>query len=163
SSFTYFSGISPVFIVSLHSLLSLSWSPAVTDFVLIPIHTSPTTAVEELKALTDVVNEAKTKWQNNNIMVLGDFNAGSNYVPMSKRPTIPLFGINVFHWLIANTVDTTVSGSKQAYDRIVVTDDMYNRMNPRSAGIFDFKNQYALTLDQAKAVSDHFPVEVQIS
>ncbi|KAL3054371.1 hypothetical protein OYC64_006656 [Pagothenia borchgrevinki] len=140
-----------------------STQTAVTDFVLIPIHTSPSTAVEELKALVDVVKEAKRKWQNNNIMVLGDFNAGSNYVPMSKRPTIPLFNTNVFHWLIANNVDTTVSRTGNAYDRIVVTDDMYKGMNPHSAGIFDFKNQYALTLDEAKAVSDHFPVEVQIS
>ncbi|KAI4798113.1 hypothetical protein KUCAC02_022278 [Chaenocephalus aceratus] len=140
-----------------------STQTAVTDFVLIPIHTSPSTAVEELKALVDVVKEAKRKWQNNNIMALGDFNAGSNYVPMYKRPTIPLFDLNVFHWLIGNYVDTTVSGSIQAYDRIVVTDDMYKGMSPRSAGIFDFTNQYALTLDEAKAVSDHFPVEVELS
>ncbi|XP_033934242.1 deoxyribonuclease-1-like [Pseudochaenichthys georgianus] len=140
-----------------------STQTAVTDFVLIPIHTSPSTAVEELKALVDVVKEAKRKWQNNNIMALGDFNAGSNYVPMSKRPTIPLFDTNVFHWLIGDYVDTTVSGSKQAYDRIVVTDDMYKGVSPCSAGIFDFKNQYALTLDEAKAVSDHFPVEVELS
>ncbi|KAJ4923017.1 hypothetical protein JOQ06_015367 [Pogonophryne albipinna] len=136
---------------------------AVTDFVLIPIHTSPSTAVEELKALDDVVKEAKRKWQNNNIMVLGDFNAGSNYVPTRTRSTIPLFDTNVFHWLIPDNVDTTVSKSGQAYDRIVVTNDMYKGMNPRSAGIFDFEKEFHLTLDEAKAVSDHFPVEVKLS
>ncbi|XP_034084698.1 deoxyribonuclease-1-like isoform X2 [Gymnodraco acuticeps] len=140
-----------------------STEPAVMDFVLIPIHTSPRTAVEELKALVDVVKEAKRKWQNNNIMVLGDFNAGINYVPLYKRPTIPLFDTNVFHWLIANNVDSTVSKSGNDYDRIVVTNDMYKGMNPRNADKFDFENAYGLNQAQAKAVSDHFPVEVEIS
>ncbi|KAK1877152.1 Deoxyribonuclease-1 [Dissostichus eleginoides] len=132
------------------------------EFVLISIHTQPTNAVVELRALVDVVKRAETKWLNKNIMVLGDFNAGSNYVPMYTRPTIPLFNTTVFQWLIANNVDTTVSRSGNAYDRIVVTTDMYNGMNPRSADKFDFKNAYGLTQAQTEAVSDHFPVEVQI-
>ncbi|KAJ4923016.1 hypothetical protein JOQ06_015366 [Pogonophryne albipinna] len=140
-----------------------STQTAVTDFVLIPIHTKPGHAVEELKALDVVVDAAKQKWTNNNIMVLGDFNAGSNYVPTRTRSTIPLFDTNVFHWLIPDNVDTTVSKSGQAYDRIVVTNDMYRGMNPRRAGIFDFEKEFHLTLDETKAVSDHFPVEVKLS
>ncbi|KAK1878100.1 Deoxyribonuclease-1 [Dissostichus eleginoides] len=132
------------------------------EFVLISIHTKPTNAVVELRALVDVVKRAETKWLNKNIMVLGDFNAGSNYVPMYTRPTIPLFNTTFFQWLITDNVDTTVSRSGNAYDRIVVTTDMYNGMNPRSADKFDFKNAYGLTQAQTEAVSDHFPVEVQI-
>ncbi|XP_034084701.1 deoxyribonuclease-1-like [Gymnodraco acuticeps] len=145
----------------------------VEEFVLIPIHTSPRTAAEaarqykkstvgELQSLVNVVNEAKSLWHNNNIMVLGDFNAAGTYVRRDDFRNIPLFTDNNFHWLIDHDVQTAVSGSQKAYDRIVVTTEMNNGVVPCSADVFNFKNKYGLTPVQTRAVSDHFPVEVEL-
>ncbi|XP_033934241.1 deoxyribonuclease-1-like isoform X2 [Pseudochaenichthys georgianus] len=145
----------------------------VEEFVLIPIHTSPRTAAEaarqykqstvgELQSLDNVVNEAKSLWHNNNIMVLGDFNAAGTYVRRDDFWNIPLFTNNNFHWLIDDDVNTVVSGSQKAYDRIVVTTDLNDGVVPCSADVFNFKNTYGLTQGQTLAVSDHFPVEVEL-
>ncbi|KAK5914730.1 hypothetical protein CgunFtcFv8_009145 [Champsocephalus gunnari] len=145
----------------------------VEDFVLIPIHTAPRTAAEaarqytkstvgELQSLVDVANEAKSLWHNNNIVVLGDFNAAGTYVRRDDFQNIPLFTDNNFHWLIDHDVDTAVSGSQKAYDRIVVTTDMNDGVVPCSADVFNFKHKYGLTQAQTLAVSDHFPVEVEL-
>ncbi|XP_023259108.1 deoxyribonuclease-1-like, partial [Seriola lalandi dorsalis] len=53
---------------------------AVKNFVLIPQHTSPDFAVKEVDALYDVVTDVRTRWKTNDIVLLGDFNAGCNYV-----------------------------------------------------------------------------------
>ncbi|KAL3054373.1 hypothetical protein OYC64_006658 [Pagothenia borchgrevinki] len=150
-----------------------STETAVKEFVLIPIHTSPRTVaeaarkgkrstVDELNYLVDVVKEAESLWHNNNIVVLGDFNAAGTYVTKSDLQNIPLFTDNNFHCLIDDDVDTAVSGSPKAYDRIVVTTDMNNGVVPCSADVFNFKNKYGLTQAETLAVSNHFPVEVEL-
>ncbi|XP_033982005.1 deoxyribonuclease-1-like isoform X2 [Trematomus bernacchii] len=139
----------------------------VKEFVLIPIHTSPLSAtegkkstVEQLDALVDVVEEAKLKWTNNNIMVLGDFNADGTYVTAKEWDDIRLFTNKNFHWLIANGVDTTVAKSIHTYDRIVVTTDMKEGVVKDSAKVFNFIKAYHP--NEAEDVSDHFPVEVEL-
>ncbi|KAK1877837.1 Deoxyribonuclease-1 [Dissostichus eleginoides] len=146
------------FVVKFHSPYT-----AVKDFVLIPQHTCPNAAVKEIDALYDVAIYALSRWSTKNIMLLGDFNAGSKYVPKKRWQEIRLFTDKNFHWLITDNVDTTVSGSKQAYDRIVVTTDMNRGVLAGSAVVFNFKNKYGLTQDKTKDVSDHFPVQVQLS
>ncbi|KAK5914735.1 hypothetical protein CgunFtcFv8_009150 [Champsocephalus gunnari] len=127
------------------------------DFVLIPIHTKPESAVKEIDALVDVVEAAREKWKNNNIVVLGDFNAGGTYVRTDDWKNIRRLRDNLnFHWLIDDNVDTAVLGLPKAYDRIVVTTDM--KKGVLKAGVF---KAYGLG-DQALAVSDHFPVEVEL-
>ncbi|KAF3846958.1 hypothetical protein F7725_004036 [Dissostichus mawsoni] len=149
-----------------------STETAVKEFVLIPIHTSPLTAaqaakegknstVEQLNALVDVVEEAKLKWTNNNIMVLGDFNAGSRYVGDGHWKNIRLRANTNFHWLIADNVATTMAEkSKQAHDRIVVTTEMEKGVVAGSAAVFDFIKAYSPK--ESKEVSNHFPVEVEL-
>ncbi|KAK5856805.1 hypothetical protein PBY51_008375 [Eleginops maclovinus] len=133
------------------------------EYVLIPQHTRPKSAVAEVDALYDVAKDVLTLMGTNNVMLLGDFNAGSCYIPKAKWPLIRLFTDKSYHWLIANSVDTTVSRSGNAYDRIVVTTTLNSRVVTGSADVFNFQAQYGLTLAQTKAVSDHFPVEVQLS
>ncbi|CAL8270485.1 unnamed protein product [Lota lota] len=133
------------------------------DFVLVPLHTPPSSALEELKALYDVVTDVRTRF-GNNILLLGDFNAACSYATTAELDTIPLRTNRAdFHWLIPDTVDTTVSRSGCAYDRIVATTEMNNRVVPGSAAVFDFQSEYGLSKDQALAVSDHFPVEVSLN
>ncbi|KAK1877518.1 Deoxyribonuclease-1 [Dissostichus eleginoides] len=141
-----------------------STETAVEEFVLIPIHTQPDSAVQEIDDLVDVVAAAKQKWKNNNIMVLGDFNADGTYVKDEDWKKIRLFTNKDFHWLIANGVDTTVAAkSSNTYDRIVVTTDMEKGVVAGSAGVFNFKTEYGLPQKKAEKVSDHFPVEVELS
>ncbi|XP_033934249.1 deoxyribonuclease-1-like [Pseudochaenichthys georgianus] len=144
-----------------------STQTAVKDFVLIPIHTKPDHAVKEIDALVDVVEAAEQKWKNNkNIVVLGDFNAGVRYVGTDDWKKIPLLTNKKFHSLIENVATTLAEETIQTHDRIVVTTEMYNAVVPNSAKVFDFKKAYGLEepekAPQALAVSNHFPVEVEL-
>ncbi|KAK5856804.1 hypothetical protein PBY51_008374 [Eleginops maclovinus] len=143
----------PPFVVKFSSIQS--------EFSLIPIHTCPNCAVGEIDALVDVA-VAAGYFSNNDIMLLGDFNAGGSYVKSNDWSYIRLRS-NYFHWLIGDNVDTMVSRTGQAHDRIVVTPTLNSRVVTGSARVFNFQAQYGLTLAQAEAVSDHFPVEVQLS
>ncbi|KAF3846982.1 hypothetical protein F7725_004060 [Dissostichus mawsoni] len=90
------------FVVKFHSPYT-----AVKDFVLIPQHTCPNAAVKEIDALYDVAIYALSRWSTKNIMLLGDFNAGSKYVPKKRWQEIRLFTDKRFRWLITDNVDTT--------------------------------------------------------
>uniref|UniRef100_A0A7N8X1E1 Deoxyribonuclease I n=1 Tax=Mastacembelus armatus TaxID=205130 RepID=A0A7N8X1E1_9TELE len=90
---------------------------AVKNFVLVPQHTSPEDAVKEINALYDVVADVRTHWNTNDIVLLGDFNAGCNYVKASDWRNIRLFTDESFRWLINNEADTTVSQTTCPYDR----------------------------------------------
>ncbi|XP_071330800.1 deoxyribonuclease-1 [Trachinotus anak] len=135
----------------------------VKNFVLIPQHTSPDLAVEEVNALYDVVVDVRTRWNTNDIILLGDFNAGCNYVSGSDWERIRLFTDKSFHWLITDEADTTVSHTECPYDRIVVTSDMMKRVVQGSAEVYDFMVHLNLSSNLTLAVSDHFPVEVKLA
>lgn len=51
------------------------------------------------------------------IVLLGDFNTGCNYVTGSEWQRIRLFTDKSFHWLIPDDTDTTVSHTNCPYDR----------------------------------------------
>uniref|UniRef100_A0A3P9BJV1 Deoxyribonuclease-1 n=1 Tax=Maylandia zebra TaxID=106582 RepID=A0A3P9BJV1_9CICH len=125
----------------------------VKKLVLIPVHTKPKDAEHELRALHNVVQDARRRWGTNSIMILGDFNADGRYLSSTKRTNIRMSSRPYF-WLIDEDADTTTSDlNDHTYDRIVV---FGKRMNdavvPGSAKPFDFK--------RTRSVSDHYPVEV---
>ncbi|MGH0172575.1 UNVERIFIED_CONTAM: hypothetical protein FKN15_070542 [Acipenser sinensis] len=134
---------------------------AVREFAIVPQHTSPSAAVQEIDALYDVCKDLVSRWQTDNILLMGDFNAGCSYVTSSKWPQIRLRTDPQFQWLIPDSVDTTVTHTQCPYDRIVASGSaMKNAVSPGSAMVYDFQTVLKLTQDQALAVSDHFPVEV---
>ncbi|XP_030592161.1 deoxyribonuclease-1-like [Archocentrus centrarchus] len=135
---------------------------AVKSFTLIPQHTSPDFAVQELNALYDVVADVRNRWKTNDIVLLGDFNAGCNYVSGSDWQQIRIFTDKSFHWLITDEADTTVTHTNCPYDRIVVTTDMMNGVVKGSAEVYNYMTELNLKQDLALAVSDHFPVEVKL-
>ncbi|KAK9535677.1 hypothetical protein VZT92_008047 [Zoarces viviparus] len=150
----------PPFIVEFSSTQT-----AVGNFVLIPQHTSPYDSVLQIDALYDVVTYVRNYWKTNNIVLLGDFNAGGDYVSSPRWNWIRLSKDPWFHWLITNDQETTVPRAGKTghpYDRIVVTDDMNNAVVPGSAGVFNFMLAFGLTEEQALAVSDHLVVEVRL-
>ncbi|KAF3699648.1 Deoxyribonuclease-1 [Channa argus] len=165
-NYTYDDGCEPcgtdTFIREPFIVMFSSKHAAVKNFVLIPQHTSPENAVKEVDALYDVVADVRTRWNTNNIVLLGDFNAGCTYITASAWQRIRLFTDKRFHWLITNEADTTVSDTYCPYDRIVVAKDMMKGVVLSSAKVYNYMMDLNLSQSLALAVSDHFPVEVKL-
>uniref|UniRef100_A0A8C5R5P7 Deoxyribonuclease n=1 Tax=Leptobrachium leishanense TaxID=445787 RepID=A0A8C5R5P7_9ANUR len=133
------------------------------DFTLIPVHTTPTDSVQEIDELFDVYLDVEKKWETKNIIILGDFNADGSYVSNKKMKTIRLRSDENFHWLINDDIDTTVTKTTdRSYDRIVVHKALIDKIVPNSAKPFYFDVEYKLKDEEALAVSDHYPVEVEL-
>ncbi|XP_056396739.1 deoxyribonuclease-1-like isoform X2 [Hyla sarda] len=134
------------------------------DFALISIHTSPDYAVREVDGLYDAWEDAKQRLLLEDILILGDYNAGCNYVKSAHWPTIRLRQEAGLQWLIGDSVDTTVSTNTHCpYDRLVVGGSKFqNTVIPGSAKALNYQVEYDLTYEMTKAVSDHYPVELEI-
>ncbi|XP_042554118.1 deoxyribonuclease-1 [Dipodomys spectabilis] len=136
---------------------------SVREFAIVPLHSAPTDAVTEIDALYDVYLDIQEKWGLEDVMLMGDFNAGCSYVTTSQWSSIRLRTIPAFQWLIPDTADTTVSSTHCAYDRIVVAGKLLQEaVVPGSAAPFDFQTAYKLSVPLAKAISDHYPVQVTL-
>ncbi|KAK2529504.1 Dnase1l3 [Columba guinea] len=137
---------------------------AVKEFAIIPLHTTPETAVREIDELYDVYLDVKQRWRTENFVFMGDFNAGCSYVPQKQWKNIRLRTHSEFVWLIGDKNDTTVKESTSCpYDRIVVSGQkLIDAVVPHSANIFDFQDDFQLSEEQALGVSDHFPVEFEL-
>ncbi|XP_048381831.2 deoxyribonuclease gamma-like [Stegostoma tigrinum] len=137
---------------------------AIKDFVLIGLHTAPDSAAQEMEELYKVFLEVRKKWGIEDVMLLGDLNAGRSYVSHSDWETIRLRTDPSFHWLIGDEEDTTISKSTHcAYDRMIAHGSKFHStIVPGSAKAFHFQVEFGLSEDEAGAVSEHYPVEVEI-
>ncbi|XP_069874887.1 deoxyribonuclease gamma [Dipodomys merriami] len=137
---------------------------AVKDFVIVPLHSTPDTSVKEIDELADVHTDVQRRWETQNFIFMGDFNAGCSYVPKKAWKNIRLRTDPRFVWLIGDQEDTTVKKSTNcAYDRIVLRGrDIVDSVVPNSNGVFDFQKAYGLSEEEALEVSDHFPVEFRL-
>ncbi|XP_051282573.1 deoxyribonuclease-1-like 2 isoform X2 [Dicentrarchus labrax] len=137
---------------------------AIKSFILVPLHSEPQQAVQEIDRLYDVFEEVSQKWNNTNVMFLGDFHAGCAYVNRANRKNIRLFSNTTFHWLIRDKVDTTVPDlTTCAYDRIVVHGEGFLKaISPYSAQVFNFGREFKLPKKRVLELSNHLPVEVQL-
>ncbi|MBT5392275.1 MAG: hypothetical protein HOL22_08055 [Euryarchaeota archaeon] len=119
------------------------------DLSLITVHTKPAEALSEINALPHVVD---TYLENNpnesEVVILGDFNAACTYVSSNELSNSPLAHSN-YTWLIENNVDTTVSDSYCAYDRIVTNGDLDGRL----VGTWGVDTSFS-----DSEISDHYPV-----
>ncbi|XP_070086659.1 deoxyribonuclease-1 isoform X1 [Equus caballus] len=135
----------------------------VKEFAIVPLHAAPSDALAEIDSLYDVYLDVQQKWDMEDIMLMGDFNAGCSYVTSSQWPSIRLRRNPAFWWLIPDTADTTVKSTHCAYDRIVVAGTLLQEaVVPDSAVPFDFQAAYGLNDQTAEAISDHYPVEVTL-
>ncbi|XP_030062170.1 deoxyribonuclease gamma [Microcaecilia unicolor] len=133
------------------------------DFAVIPIHTTPKDSVQEIDELYDVFLVVKQKWKMQRVIFIGDFNADGAYVSKRKMKSIRLRTDPNFHWLIDDDVDTTANHSTDcSYDRIVVHDEIVDEIVPGSAKVFNIQEEFELTDAEVLAVSDHYPVEVEL-
>ncbi|XP_075422448.1 deoxyribonuclease-1-like isoform X2 [Ascaphus truei] len=137
---------------------------AIEEFVLVPLHSVPTDSVKEVDALYDVYEDVIQKWGTDNIIFMGDFNADCSYITATKWVNIRLRTNDFFSWLIPDSADTTVATTNCAYDRIVVSGKTLKAaIVLGSAKPFNFQEGYNMTVTEALAVSDHYPVEVELA
>lgn len=141
-----------------------SHKTALKEFILVPLHTEPNQAVQEIDRLYDVFEEISKKWNNTNVMFLGDFHAGCAYMTRTKKKNIRLFTNKNFFWLIGDKVDTTVTEDTNcAYDRIVVHGESFLKgIRPFSAKVFNFGKEFKLPKTRVLEISDHLPVQVSL-
>ncbi|XP_063585959.1 deoxyribonuclease-1-like [Penaeus indicus] len=133
-------------------------------FGTVSIHTKPDNAVQEIDALVDVYEDLRLHLGANDVIILGDFNAGCNYVTNSEWANVRLRQDPRFNWLISDHVDTTVKGTACPYDRIVVSgSNLTSVVYSGSATAYYFEEELGLK-DHAliEDVSDHYPVEVRL-
>ncbi|MDA7463676.1 endonuclease/exonuclease/phosphatase family protein [Candidatus Poseidonia alphae] len=130
-------------------LLDTNGEETGTDIVFVNIHTKPTLAVEELGALGDVLSWAQTNYSDDDdYVILGDFNGDCSYASYNELVDLSISSEN-YTWLIPDDADTTVGNSRCAYDRIVTS----SQLDERLTGQWGIDETVS-----SGAVSDHKPV-----
>ncbi|XP_075691100.1 deoxyribonuclease gamma-like [Rhinoderma darwinii] len=138
-------------------------SAALPDLVVVPQHTEPKKAATELEALYDVFLDVRSRWRCKNVILMGDFNAGCDYLSKKKTKSLRLYTDPDFQWLISDSTDTTVKESTSCpYDRIVVYGKELRNL-VESSGIYNFTKELRLSEAEALKVSDHYPVEMDLN
>lgn len=97
-----------------------------SKFALIGVHNSPSEAAKEIDALTIVIDDIYTHWDEENILILGDLNADCSYFN-NKQKEASVLRTPDYHWLIPDEADTTVSATDCAYDRYHHFPATYNK------------------------------------
>ena len=129
------------------------------DATFIVIHTDPDEATEEINGLGAVVTYAKSSYPDEqDFIVMGDLNADGSY--FNEDSTSALSGSG-YHWVIDDSIDTTTKSTDYTYDRIIVTDSAVSDLAGDS-GVFRYDIEYGLSEDETVAVSDHYPVFVDV-
>ncbi|SFM49703.1 endonuclease/exonuclease/phosphatase family protein [Methanolobus profundi] len=126
------------------------------DAVLMVIHTDPDEATEEINALDDVLEYSESIYSDEkDFIIMGDLNADGSY--FNEDGTSDL---DEYNWLIDDDWDTTTKSTDYTYDRIIMTD--ISELNGQY-GVFMYDVEYGLTEEETTAVSDHYPVFVDVS
>ncbi|VDP66771.1 unnamed protein product [Echinostoma caproni] len=94
-------------------------SAGIPNFELLVVHLDPQKVAEEMEALYDVAEEIKAKGKQN-IMILGDMNAGCSYLSKKAKRNLRFVTDSSYTWLVGDDMDTTVGKSSCAYDRSVI-------------------------------------------
>ena len=130
------------------------------DFGVVALHADPDDVPAELAALEDVLIEAEELWGEEDLMVIGDLNAGCSYLSDSEQDGLALWNDIWYTSWIGDGEDTTVSGTWCPYDRIITAGAATDLVVPGSAQTFFFDQAYELGSAMSRKVSDHYPVEV---
>ncbi len=128
------------------------------DFTLIVCHVKPDDAEAELQALEEVVSVVlEADPTEEDIILLGDFNADGSYLDEADLPVI--YDPAEYHILISDDLDTMTT-SDNTYDRMIIMDGTFdNEYVAGSAAVFNFDLEYGLTdEDFVQDVSDHYPI-----
>ena len=123
------------------------------DFVLGVIHTKPAAAEEEISSLIDVFDWSSEYYEDDDVMIVGDYNADCSYFDEEEIINLEI-GTEEFLWAIPNDADTNLANSNCTYDRMVLSGDLKNNFN----GIWGVDNTFS-----DNSISDHWPVWIELS
>lgn len=147
-----------------YSVLLHSPTTDIEYFAVMALHSKPTMAVEEVDNITRVYDILTSRWGLQDVLVAGDLNSDCEYLPDREHARIGLFHDSRFQWLIGDDVDTTTTHSECSYDRFIAGGlDLRAAVVPNSANIFQFDTAFSLSPSQAGEVSDHYPIEMELS
>lgn len=123
-------------------------------FTLINIHTDPDEIRTELNVLADVYrNVRQYEFPEDDVILLGDLNCGpKDFLALGQIPGV---------FPLIQNVATNTRQSK-LYDNIVVDQYSSQEFTGRSA-VWDLRQYFNLTIDDALRLSDHFPVWAEFS
>ncbi len=130
------------------------------EFATMVLHTAPEDTVAELGHLAAAVDQLKADSGEADVIVMGDLNADCGYASPEELGAIALFNDPKYTSWIGDDVDTTTTFSDCAYDRMVTTGAMTDRVIAGSNGTFYFDQALAIGPELAMLVSDHYPVEL---
>ncbi len=116
-------------------------------FTLVNIHTDPDETDQELDALDDVFRIVQAQGEDD-VILLGDLNV--DHRRLGELGRVP--GIA---WVISG--EPTNTRRTKSYDNILF-DTRSTVEYAGYAGVFDFRAEFGLTLEEALEVSDHLPV-----
>jgi endonuclease/exonuclease/phosphatase family metal-dependent hydrolase len=135
------------------------------EFVLVNSHIKPTDAVSELDYFVFVYEDLVSEMGTHSMLLGGDLNADCSYVSQSSFEKIRLYNrSSEFDWYIGDDDDTTLATSSCAYDRFVAAGrELRDRVVFNSTFVVHFDRMYELNETTAKKVSDHYPIEIQLS
>jgi deoxyribonuclease-1-like protein len=127
------------------------------DFVLVNIHTKPEDAAREIALLTAVMRTAAARYDEPDVICLGDWNADGTY--FNETELSALFPEDHYLLLINNAEDTTIAAKSNTYDRMIATSTLQEDWTG-SAGTFRFDTQPWFIEQNLKPtdVSDHYPI-----
>nr|AAH79074.1 Dnase1l1 protein [Rattus norvegicus] len=130
-------------------------SKILPSVVLVPLHTTPKDVEKELNALYDVFLDVSQRWQNENVILLGDFNADCASLAKKRLNSLLLRTKAGFHWVIPDGEDTTVRASTNCtYDRIVMHGQGCQKLL-KAAATFDFPRRFQLTEEEVEKLGWH--------
>ncbi|XP_035229581.1 deoxyribonuclease-1-like [Stegodyphus dumicola] len=141
-------------------------SPTLRDmkrFGVIGHHAKPSQVVKELNGLADLYDRVREKYFIEDVLLMGDFNAHCTYVKEKEWENITLWTRQEFTWPIGSHIDTTTNYKSCALDRFVYAgENMNTGVILSSARVFDFRQELDVTLNEARDISDHWPIEIKI-
>jgi endonuclease/exonuclease/phosphatase family metal-dependent hydrolase len=123
------------------------------DFVLSNIHVKPEAAFDEINDLDHPMEDAKSYFGENDVIVLGDLNMDCSYF---KDGTQTEMNNQAYKFIVEDWEDTTARSSSCAYDRFIIYKDATGSDYTGRYGIYDFTA--GLSEELAKDVSDHKPI-----
>lgn len=133
-------------------------------FATVGAHIAPADVVQELNEMPKVYQDIQNRLQQDNVVMMGDFNADCRYLDFFEEEELLLKKDPLFTWHINRGVDTTTEENTFcAYDRIVTTGKITDAVVDAETGVFNVAEIFSLTADLANQISDHYPVEITFS
>jgi endonuclease/exonuclease/phosphatase family metal-dependent hydrolase len=127
------------------------------DFILINNHIQPRAAEKEIAVLPEVAVYYRNLWNDPDIFIVGDLNAGGSYFDESLLEQI--FPPDQYYSIITGEHDTTTGANTNTYDRFIVTISALEYFTG-NCGVIRFDEEYDFSryTIQPRNVSDHYPV-----